>query len=122
MKYKYWTISLIVIAAASTTLAADADSKRKTDEPALDAGQIVSMQAKEFMIAFGRSPEGYEYDAIDGLPVNFFFIMAAPPYDDSLYLKVFKAISELVMFDNFGESLLLAKEPFDVIKAIRELE
>lgn len=83
---------------------------------------IRSMQAKEFMIAFGRSPEGYEYDAIDGSPVNFFFIMAAPPYDDSLYLKVFKAISELVMFDNFGESLLLAKEPFDVIKAIRELE
>jgi len=62
MKYKYWTISLIVIAAASTTLAADADSKRKTDEPALDAGQIVSMQAKEFTlpdtIAMVKIPAG----------------------------------------------------------------
>ena len=83
---------------------------------------IRSMQAREFMIAFGRSRRGYDYDAIDGKPVNFFFIMAAPPYDDSLYLKVFKAISELVMFDGFAEQLMTAEEPYDVIKAIRALE
>jgi len=83
---------------------------------------IRSMQAKEFMIGFGRNREGYEYDAIDGKPVKFFFIMAAPPYDDSLYLKVFKAISELVAFDTFAEELMAAEEPYDVIKAIRGLE
>ena len=83
---------------------------------------IRSMQAKEFMVGFGRSREGYEYDAIDGRPINFFFIMAAPPYDDSLYLKVFKAISELIMFDGFAERLMQAEEPYDIIRAIRELE
>ncbi len=83
---------------------------------------IRSMQAKEFMVGFGRNREGYEYDAIDGQPVKFFFIMAAPPYDDSLYLKVFKAISELVMFKGFADKLLSAAEPFDVIRAIKELE
>ncbi len=83
---------------------------------------IRSMQAKEFMIAFGRSHQGYEYDAMDGQPVNFFFIMAAPPYDDSLYLKVFKAMSELIQFDGFAEQLLTAEKPFDVIKAVRSLE
>ena len=83
---------------------------------------IRSMQAREFMIAFGRSRRGYDYDAIDGKPVNFFFIMAAPPYDDNLYLKVFKAISELVMFDGFADQLMTADEPYDVIKAIRALE
>ena len=41
---------------------------------------IRSMQAKQFMVGFGRSREGYDYDAIDGSPVHFFFIMAAPPY------------------------------------------
>ena len=71
---------------------------------------IRSMQAKEFMVGFGRSREGYEYDAIDGRPINFFFIMAAPPYDDSLYLKVFKAISELIMFDGFAERLMQAAD------------
>jgi mannitol/fructose-specific phosphotransferase system IIA component (Ntr-type) len=83
---------------------------------------IRSMQAKDFIIAFGRSTPGYDYDAIDGDPVHFFFIMAAPPYDDNLYLKVFKAVSELVVFDRFRQDLLEAKEPFDIIKSIRELE
>jgi len=83
---------------------------------------IRSMQAKDFIIAFARSHSGYEYDAIDGQPVKFFFIMAAPPYDDTLYLKVFKAISELVSFDSFGQQLMAAQEPFDVIKIVRSLE
>lgn len=83
---------------------------------------IRSMQAKEFMIGFGRSRKGYEYDAIDDAPVHFFFIMAAPPYDDALYLKVFKALSEMIMFDGFAEKLMSAEEPYDIIRAIQELE
>ncbi|MCP4196297.1 MAG: SUMF1/EgtB/PvdO family nonheme iron enzyme, partial [Proteobacteria bacterium] len=41
MKYSYWTFSLIVIAAASITLAA---------EPAPNAGKIASMQAENFVL------------------------------------------------------------------------
>lgn len=83
---------------------------------------IRSMQARDFMIGFGRKPGGYEFDAMDGKPVNFFFVMAAPPYDDSLYLKVFKSISELVSFDQFGKQLMDVDEPYDVIKTIRDFE
>lgn len=83
---------------------------------------IRSMQAKEFMIGYARSTEGYEFEAIDDKPVNHFFIMMAPPYEDGLYLKVFKAISEMIMFDSLGDRLMEAQEPFDVILAMRELE
>jgi mannitol/fructose-specific phosphotransferase system IIA component (Ntr-type) len=83
---------------------------------------IRSMQAKDFMIGFGRSREGYDFDAMDGGPVHFFFVMAAPPYDDALYLKVFKAISELVSFSGFSRQLMEAEEPFDVIRIIKSLE
>ena len=83
---------------------------------------IRSMQAKEFIIAFARSTNGYDFESPDGLPVHHFFIMAAPPYDDNLYLKVFKAVSELVQFGNLGEKLMAAREPYDVIRAIKELE
>jgi mannitol/fructose-specific phosphotransferase system IIA component (Ntr-type) len=83
---------------------------------------IRSMQAKEFMIGFGRSREGYEFDAMDGKPVHFFFIMAAPPYDDSLYLKVFRTISQMVSFDGFGDQLMEADDPFEVIRIIKTLE
>ena len=83
---------------------------------------IRSMQAKDFMIGFGRSRAGYDFDAIDGRPVNFFFVMAAPPYDDTLYLKVFKAISEMINFGGFADQLMAAEEPYDVIKIVRSLE
>ncbi|MFC1601084.1 formylglycine-generating enzyme family protein [Candidatus Sumerlaeota bacterium] len=49
MKYKYWTISLIaVVAAVSVALVAQGQSAEKPAVP--DAGQIVSMQAKEFVL------------------------------------------------------------------------
>jgi mannitol/fructose-specific phosphotransferase system IIA component (Ntr-type) len=83
---------------------------------------IRSMQAKEFMIGYARSLGGYEFEAIDGEPVFHFFIMMSPPYEDGLYLKVFKALSEMIMFDNLGDKLMQAREPFDVIRAMRELE
>jgi len=83
---------------------------------------IRSMQAKDFMIGFGRSRSGYEFDAIDGKPVNFFFVMAAPPYDDNLYLKVFKAMSEMINYGTLGGQLMEAEEPYDVIKIVRSLE
>ncbi len=83
---------------------------------------IRSMQAKEFMIGFARHRDGYEFDAMDQEPVNFFFVMAAPPYDDSLYLRVFKAISELVCFDDFARQLMSVEKPFDVIRIIKSLE
>jgi mannitol/fructose-specific phosphotransferase system IIA component (Ntr-type) len=59
---------------------------------------------------------------MDGEPVRFFFIMAAPPYEDGLYLKVFKALSELISFDGLADQLLEAQEPFDIIRAIKSLE
>lgn len=83
---------------------------------------IRSLQAKEFMIAFGRSREGYDFDAMDGKPVHFFFIMAAPPYDDNLYLKVFKAMSDLIQFGSLAEQLMAATEPYDIIRAVRAIE
>ena len=47
MKYKYWTISSIAVLAMSITLVAEG----RSEEPAaLDAGQIVSMEAKEFAL------------------------------------------------------------------------
>jgi len=50
MKYKCWTISLAIIVAAFTTLAAETESKQKTANPAPDAKQIVSMQAENFAL------------------------------------------------------------------------
>jgi formylglycine-generating enzyme required for sulfatase activity len=48
MKYKYLTISFVAVVAVSVTLLAEVRSEKKPDAP--DAGQIVSLQAKEFAL------------------------------------------------------------------------
>lgn len=83
---------------------------------------IRTMQAKELIMVVARSKEGYDFDAPDGKKVHLFFMMAAPPYDDSLYLKVFKALSENLRYDQFRMELMEAEEPYDIIRAFRKYE
>lgn len=83
---------------------------------------IRSMQAKDFTIAFARSTDGYDFDSLDGNPVHLFFIMAAPPYDDTLYLKAFKALAEMLQDDAFRQQLMELKSPGELIRAVRSME
>lgn len=83
---------------------------------------VRSMQAKEFILGFARSVDGHEFDAIDSKPVHLFFVMAAPPYDDNLYLKVFKALSESLQYETFREELMHAEQPYDIIRAFKNME
>ena len=83
---------------------------------------IRSVQAKDFMIAFARSTPGYDFGALDNEPTHLFFIMAAPPYDDSLYLRVFKSLAEMLQYESFREELMSITSPGEVIRTIRAME
>jgi len=83
---------------------------------------IRSKHASEFMLGFARSSQGYYFDSMDGEPVHLFFVMAAPPYDDSLYLKVFKSLAEMLQYDSFREQLMTVWTPGEIIRAIRSME
>lgn len=84
---------------------------------------IRTYQAKELVIGFARSKEGYDFDAPDGESVHLFFVMAAPCYgDDSLYLRVFKALAEVLRFDYFRERLMTVGTEYEIIRAFGEME
>ncbi len=83
---------------------------------------IRSMQAKEFMLAFARSHEGYEFDSLDKSKVHMFFVMASPPYDDNMYLKAFKQLATMLQYDSFREELMSVSSPGEVIRALRQME
>ncbi len=83
---------------------------------------VRTMQAKEFLIGFARANEGYNFDSPDSEPVKLFFIMAAPPYDDNFYLKIFKGLAETLQYETFRHELLTAKEPYDIIRAFKKME
>lgn len=83
---------------------------------------IRSMQAKELMVAFARSTAGYDFDSLDKQPAHLFFVMAAPPYDDTLYLKVFKALAEMLQYESFRDELMSISDPGEIIRAVKAME
>jgi PTS system fructose-specific IIC component len=109
-----------------TKLLLDFFNREKKATTAIGHGVAVphirSLQAKEFMMAFARSTPGYDFDAPDGQPVHLFFVMAAPPYDDNLYLRVFRALAEMLHYETFRKELISVTSPGEVIRAIRSME
>lgn len=83
---------------------------------------IRSMQAKELIMVIGRNRDGYDFDSMDGQPVKLFFCMAAPPYEDSLYLKIFRELAIRFEHPGFIESLLEAENEHEIIYTFKEFE
>ena len=83
---------------------------------------VRSMQAKEFSIAFARSTQGYNFESLDGEPAHLFFIMAAPPYEDDFYLKVYKSLAEKLQYESFREELMSIQYEGELIRCLRAME
>lgn len=69
--------------------------------------------AIDVRIAFGRSLQGIEFDAVDGEPVNLFFVVLAPPHDENnKYLPVLGKLVEVVS-EKANRDHLMEVESFD---------
>ena len=67
-------------------------------------------------IAFPQ--EGLPFEAPDDEPVQLFFAMAAPPYDDRTYLRVYKSLATLLLVPENYEQFLEAREPSEILRAL----
>ena len=54
-------------------------------------------------------PEGVEYEALDGEPVNLLFLIAAPNTKDNIHLDILAKLSRLLMREDFVSGLKAAK-------------
>lgn len=75
-------------------------------------------QARQFTMAFARSTAGVDFDSIDAQKVHFVFAIVAPPYDDKLYLQVYKRIAEVFGRPDVKAELLAAPDPHELIRII----
>ena len=73
------------------------------------------------MIAFARSTHGYDFDSVDGQPAHLFFVMAAPPYDDAIYLRVFKSLAEMLRQAEFRQELMEIQSPGEIIRVVSSM-
>lgn len=74
------------------------------DKIAIPHGKLNGL--KDTMVSFGRSSRGVDFDAIDGKPVNLFFLLIAPEKSTGQHLKVLAKISRMLKDANFRKSLM----------------
>lgn len=67
-------------------------------------------------------PEGVEYNALDGKPVNLLFMIAAPDTNSNLHLDVLSRLSTMLMDADFKNKLISAKSKKEFLEIINETE
>ena len=77
-------------------------------------------ELKSFVIGFGLSRKGIDFESMDARPAHIFFLLAAPENSTELHLKLLARISKILKHDGFREKLLQAKDGDDIYAAIGE--
>jgi PTS system nitrogen regulatory IIA component len=70
--------------------------------------------------SFARSPEGVEFESIDGQPTYHFFLLVVPEHSGGQYLKALARISRFFRDAAFRQRLTDADSLEEVIRAIED--
>ena len=80
-----------------------------------------SLVVSRLRLAFGRKPEGTEFQAIDGKPVFSFFLIVAPPLEISnQYLPVLGKIAQFAKEPDVPDRLAALRSPDDFFHLLEE--
>ncbi|HET7621230.1 MAG TPA: PTS sugar transporter subunit IIA [Gemmatimonadaceae bacterium] len=80
-----------------------------------------SLVVSKLRVAFGRKAEGVDFRAIDEKPVNFFFLIVAPPLEVSnQYLPVLGKIAQFSKESDVPERLFALTEPQQFLALLEE--
>lgn len=77
---------------------------------------------KDLVAAFGVSKEGVDFDALDGEPVNIFFLLLAPEGAAGLMLKALARVSNFLKNKYYRRKILEASDRAAVVQTIEEEE
>jgi fructose-specific phosphotransferase system IIA component len=76
----------------------------------------------EFVLGFGRSEMGIDFQALDDDKVHLIFLMGTNPQELSLYLKLLSELSRLLRKSDFREQLMAASSADEVIQIFKKFE
>ncbi len=77
---------------------------------------------KGIVIAFGRSPEGIDFDAMDHKPVNLFFLIAAPEDAIGAHLNVMARLSYIMKSEDNRQKMMSVTSPGELLQMIDSVE
>lgn len=80
-----------------------------------------SLVVNELRLAYGRRPDGADFNAIDGEPVHHFFLIVAPPLEVSnQYLPVLGKIAQFAKDPDIPSRLGEISAPGDFLRLLEE--
>jgi len=80
-----------------------------------------ALAVNRLRVAFGRKLEGIEFNAIDGKPVHYFFLIVAPPLEVSnQYLPVLGKIAQFAKEADVPEMLAKISTSQEFLKLLEE--
>lgn len=79
----------------------------------------VSDRVSGVVAAFGRSPEGIEFDSLDAQPVRFIVLFIVPANDFHLHLRTLAAIARLLNEPGIAERLSLAADAREILTILQ---
>src|SRR6185503_5937110 len=80
-----------------------------------------SLVVSKLRVAFGRKSDGVDFKAIDEKPVNFFFLIVAPPLEVSnQYLPVLGKIAQFSKESDVPSRLLTISQPKEFLALLEE--
>ena len=80
-----------------------------------------SLVVNKLRVAFGRKKDGVDFKAIDEKPVNFFFLIVAPPLEVSnQYLPVLGKIAQFSKEPDVPQRLLEISQPREFLALLEE--
>ena len=78
--------------------------------------------ANRLLLAAGVAPQGAEFEALDGKPVQLFFLLVGPESAAGDHVKALSRIARLVQRDSFRRRLVEASSPQDFYAILTEAE
>jgi PTS system nitrogen regulatory IIA component len=72
------------------------------------------------LACFGRCRKGVDFDAFDGKPTHFFFVLLIPESAENDHLKALARLNRVFQDDDFRRRLLYAKDTDEVFSTIME--
>ena len=85
---------------------------------AIPHGKLAGLD--RLVASFARSPEGVDFESIDGQPTHHFFLLVVPEHSGGQYLKALARISRFFRDASFRQKLSDAEGLDDVVRTIEE--
>ncbi|WP_223638777.1 PTS fructose transporter subunit IIABC [Planococcus sp. 4-30] len=81
-----------------------------------------SAAVKSPAIAFGRAPDGLDFESLDGQPANLFFMIAATEGANDDHLEALSRLATYLMDNQFRTNILAAQSKQEVLQVVTDKE